>query len=1216
MIRFLSILALLLACVSASADDQVQFRTDAPRRGTTVEEMSGATLTLLRDWTPGGAIYASPAMAAGRCYFGTDAGTFYCFDVASGSLVWQFPTAGAIHASPCLALGMVFFTSFDGGVYALRASDGAVVWQVAERNKGTGSPVFDGTRLYVAGGNTGYEVRAYNPTTGGVLWTATLPQVTLSSPAVSGGRVLVPATNGTLYALDAATGAQVWAYAIGFNPGAATPAVDQGLVLQPAGSTDPSVRVVDFATGAHVRSILPDDNGTSQAWADPGGLPYTDGWYYMSSPAIDGNTAYIVQEQMGATGVIGTPMLSMRLFALDVSTGATLWRNRWNVVGTPSMYASSPTVSHRPGGPAFVYAGLGNRLCCFDAATGMLTGGTGMVTLVGNIFSSPACSNGLVAVGTDAGHLYVFQTPNTPPGVPTGFDAATSGGANYQLGQNPRLDWADATDAQDPPGGLSYRVEVGYDDPNLEDGATLSASTGAGESFLDLAGVPFRTHVYYRVRSRDGMGAESAWSPVQDFWVDRWNGPPPAVTDFVAAWGDRRVDLSWTASTDGDVIGHRVRYQVAGSGWTAPSVVDIGNVTAYSVLGLTNGITYDFRVSPLDVDGNEGPFAEATQTPALPARVGGVNYRTIQQAADNALPGQTITLGAGRYNGAVVLPGGVSIVGEGPHLTTIDGQGAQQTILINGNASQPTTNLSHFRVTGGVVGIEIGGSPTDDPNVALAHLIIDRNGGDGVHSTSRGTLAGDFLTIANNGGDGIDLSMASAVINDSIFSRNGGVGSRNRGAASSVTLDHPCLALNTGGNLFGAQAVNGWHQAMPVYVDEANGDYRSRYDCPTIDRGRPAAPFASEPEPNGGRANQGAFGDTPWATIVSGYDLTEEIALGGGRGSWGYAELRSHRDAGFRHTGWAQLPWRTYNQADGSVHVALGNLDGQAGCEIVMGTNQGGFLAIFHRVGDTTRLLRWVRVPWTKYDNAVGVTWPACGDVDGDGRDELVVGLGPYPTAGGFAAVLDDLDNSCRSLRWLRLSRMGYNRASGETRVATGDVDGDGRAEVIVATGRAAGVGGFFEVFDDASSNYARLASVNHPDASYVAASGELWPAAGDLSGDARAEVLLGPGRGGQGLVRVFRDAAGGFAPSSSFLFPWRVYNAAQGEVRLACGNLDNDPADEVLGAQGSWSTMGGRAHVWDDAGRLHVSLGWFSYGLRAYNATNGELFPAIGNLR
>ncbi len=1210
-----SCLGAVLACV-AMADDHTTFRSDKPRTGLTAEEIPGSTLTLLRDFQPGGAVNGSPVVAGGRCWFATATGLVCCYDLAGGSQVWRVATGGGVVSSPCLSGGVLYVGSTDGFLYALRASDGTLVWQVPHGAGVVSSPVVDGANLFLSGGSANQnEVRAYRTSDGAVQWTFTTQQPSWPSPAVSGGRVYCGSNEGYLYCLDEGTGAQVWRYNVGANALGAVPAVAGGQVVYPAGSTNTALLVLDAGTGGLIRTITPLDNGTSQAWADPGGLGVSDSWFYVSGVAIDGGTAYFTRELMGAAAFGAPSQLQVQIYALDLGTGTTLWRNRWNVFGLPTSLASSPTVSHRPSAAAYVYGAVGNRLCCFDGATGTLAGGTGLANLVGNAFSSPACANGLVAIGTDQGHLYVFQSTNTPPTVPGGFAPALSGGANYRTDQNPRLTWAASTDTQDASNLLIYRIEVGYDDANLDDGASLTAVTPAGQTFLDLVGVPFRTHVYYRVRSRDTAGAESAWSAVQDFYVDRWNGPPPAVTNLTAAWGDRLVDLAWTASADGDVVAHRIRYQVAGGSWASPTIIDIGNVTSYRVSGLTNGTPYEFRVSPIDSDTLEGAFAQASATPGVPATVGGVNYPTIQQAVDNALPGQTVTLIAAQYDGAVVLPGGVSLLGVGPGDTIIHGQGAAQTILIQGNSGQPTTSISRLRVTGGVVGIAIGGVPSDDPNVSLSHLVICRNTGDGVFSTSLARLTGTFLTIANNGGDGLDLSMTNATVYDSILCRNGGQGVRNRGAAASVTIDHACFSANAGGVSSGGPTNTAYHIAPPIFQNEAADDYRSTFECPTVDRARAAATFAQEPSPSGGRANQGAFGDTAQATATSGYDLTEEICLGGGRGSLGWVQIHSHRATNFAAIGWARLPWPGYDTANGTIHPALGNVDGQAGSELVLGTCQQGWVAVMHHVGNVTSLLRWVQVPWAPYNAAGGVTWPACGDVDGDGLDEIVIGLGAYPTNGGWAVILDDMNADFRVLRWVRLSRAAYNAASGETRVACGDVDGDGKAEIVLATGRAPGLGGFAKVFDDAAANFAPIGSVTHPSAAYIAASGELFPAVGDLSGDGRSEIVLGPGRGGAGLVSIFRDAPGAFAYLRQLSLPWAAYDAAQGEVRVACGNLDADAREEVLGSQGTYAG-GGKSYVWDDAAASYAGVGWVNYDWTVYGTANGEVFPAIGNIR
>lgn len=55
----------------------------------------------------------------------------------------------------------------------------------------------------------------------------------------------------------------------------------------------------------------------------------------------------------------------------------------------------------------------------------------------------------------------------------------------------------------------------------------------------------------------------------------------------------------------------------------------------------------------------------------------------------------------------------------------------------------------------------------------------------------------------------------------------------------------------------------------PHFVDDTNDDYHLLSWSPCIDAGDPASPFVEEPEPNGGRINMGAFGNTPEATTKS-----------------------------------------------------------------------------------------------------------------------------------------------------------------------------------------------------------------------------------------------------------------------------------------------------------------------------------------------------------
>ncbi|MDL1958678.1 MAG: hypothetical protein LWX01_03630, partial [Deltaproteobacteria bacterium] len=92
-----------------------------------------------------------------------------------------------------------------------------------------------------------------------------------------------------------------------------------------------------------------------------------------------------------------------------------------------------------------------------------------------------------------------------------------------------------------------------------------------------------------------------------------------------------------------------------------------------------------------------------------------------------------------------------------------------------------------------------------------------------------------------------------------------------------------------------------------------------------------------------------------------------------------------------------------------------------------------GWMEIFDYNGGATHK-DWVHVNWSAYNSANGETRPACGDVDGDGNDEIVVGLGTYTTNGGWMPILDDHAGGYSVLDWVHVNWSIYNSANGETR--------------------------------------------------------------------------------------------------------------------------------------------------------------------------------------
>jgi serralysin len=149
--------------------------------------------------------------------------------------------------------------------------------------------------------------------------------------------------------------------------------------------------------------------------------------------------------------------------------------------------------------------------------------------------------------------------------------------------------------------------------------------------------------------------------------------------------------------------------------------------------------------------------------------------------------------------------------------------------------------------------------------------------------------------------------------------------------------------------------------------------------------------------------------------------------------------------------------------------------------------------------------------------------------------------------------------------RQLIYSFMAYDPLfRGGIHVAAGDVDGDGRADIL--TGAGAGGGPHVRVFSGRDG--AALSGVMAYDPRFA---GGVFVAASDVNGDGRAEIVTGPGRGGGALVHVFN------ARTAQTLFSLRAFPAPAGSlaggwqsgVRVAGVDADNDGFGDIVVASG-----------------------------------------------
>jgi hypothetical protein len=160
--------------------------------------------------------------------------------------------------------------------------------------------------------------------------------------------------------------------------------------------------------------------------------------------------------------------------------------------------------------------------------------------------------------------------------------------------------------------------------------------------------------------------------------------------------------------------------------------------------------------------------------------------------------------------------------------------------------------------------------------------------------------------------------------------------------------------------------------------------------------------------------------------------------------------------------------------------------------EIIVGLaspGQGWFV-LFDDALSGFGLLTWQKVQWSAYNGANGESRPACGDIDGDGLDEIIVGLGSG--GAGWIEVFEYGSGKVSHKDWVRVNWSSYNSTSGETRPVCGDIDGDGRDEIVV--GLSQGGSGYMEILDDVSASHKHLAWPRIHWATYNQANGETWP--------------------------------------------------------------------------------------------------------------------------
>ncbi|MFD1612761.1 PEPxxWA-CTERM sorting domain-containing protein [Sphingomonas tabacisoli] len=228
----------------------------------------------------------------------------------------------------------------------------------------------------------------------------------------------------------------------------------------------------------------------------------------------------------------------------------------------------------------------------------------------------------------------------------------------------------------------------------------------------------------------------------------------------------------------------------------------------------------------------------------------------------------------------------------------------------------------------------------------------------------------------------------------------------------------------------------------------------------------------------------------------------------------------------------------------GGVRVAVGDVNGDHVPDYVTAPSDGGATNV--KVFSGTNLAE-VR-SFLAYAGSNAGVFVAAGDVNHDGVADIVTGLGAGP-AGGHVKTFDGVTGA--EIK----SFFAYPGFAGAVRVAAGDLDGDGFADIV--TGAGPGGGPHVKVFSGASG--AELRSFFAFGPSFT---GGVSVSAGTWAGE--NAIFVGAGAGGGPHVKAFRmsdltELASFFAFDAGFT----------GGVNVAWGDYDGHAALYVATASG-----------------------------------------------
>ncbi len=220
--------------------------------------------------------------------------------------------------------------------------------------------------------------------------------------------------------------------------------------------------------------------------------------------------------------------------------------------------------------------------------------------------------------------------------------------------------------------------------------------------------------------------------------------------------------------------------------------------------------------------------------------------------------------------------------------------------------------------------------------------------------------------------------------------------------------------------------------------------------------------------------------------------------------------------------------------------VSIGDIDGDGKPDLAVANSGSNTVSVLRNTSTSGTVSFAAKIDFTTGSSPVSVS---IGDIDGDGKPDLVV-------ANSVDNSVSVLRNTSTSGTVSFASKVDFTTGSGPTSVGIGDIDGDGKPDLAVTNGANGGNNSVSVLRSTSTTGAISFASK----VDFFAASNPTSVAIGDIDGNGKVDLAITQGDGGD--IAVLRNTS----TSGTISFATRVVlGGGPGNYSVSIGDIDGD---------------------------------------------------------